>query len=105
MARLPEAVVALRRFADGRFDGASGDGTDDETGVFRPDRPARFSGNRQPRRRARIVTALRQLARTGPSMRRMVEDRIAVYGAAAESLPQQVAEELRWQLEYLDPVG
>ena len=52
-----------------------------------------------------IVTALRQLARTGPSMRRMVEDRIAVYGAAAESLPQQVAEELRWQLEYLDPAG
>ena len=52
-----------------------------------------------------IVTVLRQLARTGPSMRRMVEDRIAVYGAAAESLPQQVAEELRWQLEYLDPAG
>ena len=52
-----------------------------------------------------IVTALRQLARTGLSMRRMVEDRIAVYGAAAESLPQQVAEELRWQLEYLDPAG
>ena len=45
------------------------------------------------------------LARTGLSMRRMVEDRIAVYGAAAESLPQQVAEELRWQLEYLDPAG
>ena len=52
-----------------------------------------------------IVTALRQLARTGLSMRRMVEDRIAVYGAAAESLPQQVAEELRWQLEYLDTAG
>lgn len=52
-----------------------------------------------------IVTTLRQLARTGLSMRRTVEDRIDVYGAAAESLPQQVAEELRWQLEYLDPAG
>lgn len=101
----PKPLLRYAGLLTGRFDGASGDGTDDETGVFRPDRPARFSGNRQLRRLARDCDGLTAVARTGLSMRRMVEDRIAVYGAAAESLPQQVAEELRWQLEYLDPAG